>query len=91
MSELAAAGVASILVPLTVSTTSHQRDNARFMEESGGAIHVPQSELTAAGLAQLFRSLTRDRLLALATAARAQAQPHATEKVADLCVDAARR
>jgi UDP-N-acetylglucosamine--N-acetylmuramyl-(pentapeptide) pyrophosphoryl-undecaprenol N-acetylglucosamine transferase len=91
VSELAAAGVASILVPLTVSTTSHQRDNARFMEESGGAIHVPQTELTAAGLAQLFRSLTRDRLLALAIAARAQAQPHATEKVADLCVDAARR
>jgi UDP-N-acetylglucosamine--N-acetylmuramyl-(pentapeptide) pyrophosphoryl-undecaprenol N-acetylglucosamine transferase len=91
VSELAAAGVASILIPLTVSTTSHQRDNVRFMEESGGAIHVPQTELTAAGLAQLFRSLTRDRLLALAIAARAQAQPHATEKVADLCVDAARR
>jgi UDP-N-acetylglucosamine--N-acetylmuramyl-(pentapeptide) pyrophosphoryl-undecaprenol N-acetylglucosamine transferase len=91
VSELAAAGVASVLVPLTVSTTSHQRDNARFMAESGGAIHVPQTELTAAGLAQLFRSLTRERLLAMATAARAQAQPQATEKVADLCVDAARR
>jgi len=91
VSELAAAGVASILVPLTVSTTSHQRDNARFMQDSGGAIYVPQTELTAAGLAQIFRSLTRERLLAMANAARAQAQPEATEKVADLCVDAARR
>jgi UDP-N-acetylglucosamine--N-acetylmuramyl-(pentapeptide) pyrophosphoryl-undecaprenol N-acetylglucosamine transferase len=90
VSELAAAGVASILVPLTVSTTSHQRENAVFMEESGGAIHVPQSELTAAGLAQLFRTLTRERLLKMATAARAQAQPEATDKVAALCEDSAR-
>jgi UDP-N-acetylglucosamine--N-acetylmuramyl-(pentapeptide) pyrophosphoryl-undecaprenol N-acetylglucosamine transferase len=28
VSELCAAGVASILVPLVVSTTAHQRDNA---------------------------------------------------------------
>ena len=28
VSELCAAGVASVLVPLVISTTSHQRDNA---------------------------------------------------------------
>src|SRR6185503_10578437 len=31
VSELTAAGVASVLVPLLVSTTTHQRDNARWM------------------------------------------------------------
>ena len=91
VSELAAAGVASILIPLTVSTTSHQRDNAVFMEESGGAIHIPQNDLKAAGLAQLFRSLTRDRLLKMAVSARAQAQPEATSRVAELCEDSVRR
>jgi UDP-N-acetylglucosamine--N-acetylmuramyl-(pentapeptide) pyrophosphoryl-undecaprenol N-acetylglucosamine transferase len=90
VSELAAAGVASILVPLTVSTTSHQRDNAAFMEESGGAIHVPQEQLTAGGLTQLFRTLNRERLLEMALAARAQAQPEATNRVATLCEDSVR-
>ena len=31
VSELCAAGVPSILIPLVVSTTAHQRDNAEFM------------------------------------------------------------
>src|SRR5204862_6752381 len=55
VSELMAAGVASILVPLTVSTTSHQRDNARFMEEARGAINLPQPQFDAASLAQALR------------------------------------
>ncbi|MBD3788717.1 MAG: undecaprenyldiphospho-muramoylpentapeptide beta-N-acetylglucosaminyltransferase, partial [Sphingomonadales bacterium] len=33
VSELCAAGVASLLVPLVVSTTAHQRDNAIYMAE----------------------------------------------------------
>ena len=90
VSELAAAGVASILVPLTVSTTSHQQDNAKFMEESGGAIHLPQPQLNPTSLAQVLRELDRKRLLAMAMAARAQAQPEATKKVASVCEDSVR-
>ncbi|HYM47964.1 MAG TPA: undecaprenyldiphospho-muramoylpentapeptide beta-N-acetylglucosaminyltransferase, partial [Burkholderiaceae bacterium] len=44
VSELAAAGVASVLVPLVVATTSHQRANAQFMAANDAAIHLPQSE-----------------------------------------------
>ncbi|MEO7761368.1 MAG: undecaprenyldiphospho-muramoylpentapeptide beta-N-acetylglucosaminyltransferase [Casimicrobiaceae bacterium] len=91
VSELAVAGIPGILVPLTVSTTSHQRDNAIFMEEAGGAIHMPQSDFNAAGLAQLFRGLTRERLLAMANAARTQGQPEATNRVAALCEDVIRK
>ena len=36
---------ASVLVPLIVSTTSHQRDNALFMAQHGAALHLPQTEL----------------------------------------------
>ena len=82
VSELAAAGVASVLVPLVVSTTAHQRANAEFMAANGAAIHLPQSELSALRLAELLRSLTRDRLLALAHAARSIGKPKATETVA---------
>jgi UDP-N-acetylglucosamine--N-acetylmuramyl-(pentapeptide) pyrophosphoryl-undecaprenol N-acetylglucosamine transferase len=35
-----------MLVPLVVSTTSHQRDNAQWMAQHGAAIHLPQAELT---------------------------------------------
>ena len=84
VSELAAAGVASVLVPLVVSTTSHQRDNAEFMAANGAAIHLPQSELGPSRLADLLRSLTRDRLLAMAMAARSIGKPDATKTVASI-------
>ena len=82
VSELAAAGVASVLVPLVVSTTSHKRANAQFMAANDAAIHLPQSELSASRLADLLRSLTRDRLLAMAVAARSIGKPEATQTVA---------
>jgi UDP-N-acetylglucosamine--N-acetylmuramyl-(pentapeptide) pyrophosphoryl-undecaprenol N-acetylglucosamine transferase len=83
VSELCAAGVPAVLVPLVVSTTSHQRDNAVWMAEHGAAIHLPQTELSPRRLADLIAGLTRDALLAMATRARALARPHAAARVAD--------
>ncbi|MFM9917377.1 MAG: undecaprenyldiphospho-muramoylpentapeptide beta-N-acetylglucosaminyltransferase [Rhizobacter sp.] len=83
VSELCAAGVASVLVPLVVSTTSHQRDNAQWMASHGAAVQLPQSELTPSRLAEVLAGLTRDSLLAMATKARALARPKAAARVAD--------
>ncbi len=83
ISELCAAGVPSVLVPLVVSTTSHQRDNATFMAQHGAAIHLPQAELTPERLAEQLRSLDRAELLTMATKARALARPRAAARVAD--------
>jgi UDP-N-acetylglucosamine--N-acetylmuramyl-(pentapeptide) pyrophosphoryl-undecaprenol N-acetylglucosamine transferase len=83
VSELCAAGVPALLVPLIVSTTSHQRDNAAWMARQGAAVHMPQSELTAQALADTVRNLSRDSLLAMATQARALAKPQAAARVAD--------
>jgi len=83
VSELCAAGLPSVLVPLVVSTTSHQRDNARFMAQHGAAIHLPQEELNPEGLHQLLVSLDRDTLLAMADKARVLARPRAASRVAD--------
>jgi UDP-N-acetylglucosamine--N-acetylmuramyl-(pentapeptide) pyrophosphoryl-undecaprenol N-acetylglucosamine transferase len=83
VSELCAAGVASVLVPLIVSTTSHQRDNAQWLAGQGAGIHLPQAELTPRKLADLLTGLTRDALLAMATKARALARPKAAARVAD--------
>lgn len=82
VTELAVAGVASVLVPLVVSTTQHQRTNAEFLAARGAAMHLPQVELTAARLAGLLDGLTRERLLSMAEAARALGRPDATATVA---------
>jgi UDP-N-acetylglucosamine--N-acetylmuramyl-(pentapeptide) pyrophosphoryl-undecaprenol N-acetylglucosamine transferase len=83
VSELCAAGVAGVLVPLVVSTTSHQRDNAQWLASHGAGIHLPQAELSARRLADLLASLTREALLAMATKARELARPKAAGRVAD--------
>ncbi len=83
VSELCAAGVASVLVPLVVSTTSHQRDNAEWLASRGAGVHLPQTELSPRRLADLLAGLTRESLLAMATAARTLARPHAAARVAD--------
>jgi UDP-N-acetylglucosamine--N-acetylmuramyl-(pentapeptide) pyrophosphoryl-undecaprenol N-acetylglucosamine transferase len=83
VSELCAAGVPSVLVPLVVSTTAHQRDNALHMAAHGAALHLPQAELTPQALADQLLALDRGRLLAMAEAARALARPQAAARVAD--------
>lgn len=82
VSELAVAGVPSVLVPLVVSTTSHQKDNAEWMAAHNAAIHLPQTEMTPQKLAELLQGLTREKLLAIAQAARKLGRPHATEAIA---------
>ena len=83
VSELCAAGVAALLVPLIVSTTSHQRDNALWLASHGAGLHLPQAELTSVRLAELLGSLTRQGLLAMAEKARSLARPRAAARVAD--------
>ncbi len=83
VSELCAAGVAAVLVPLIVSTTSHQRDNAQWLAMHGAGIHLPQAELSPKRLAELLGGLTREALLTMAQKARALARPNAAARVAD--------
>jgi len=83
VSEITVAGVASILVPFVVSTTSHQRDNAEWMASNGAAVHMPQSEMSAEKLAAMLQSFNREQLLQMAEAARRLGKPAATESIAD--------
>lgn len=84
VSELTAAGVASVLVPLLVSTTTHQRDNAQWMAQQHAAIHLPQSELNAQHLAALLQSLTREQCLQMAEAAYENGRRDANATIADV-------
>ena len=46
VAELAAAGVASILIPFPFAVDDHQTRNAQFLSKHGAAILLPQSELS---------------------------------------------
>lgn len=89
IAEIAAAGVASVLVPLPSAVDDHQTHNARFLSERGAAVLIPQTEFTPEKLAQLLQGVARDRLLAMAQAARAAAKPDATQVVAQICMELA--
>lgn len=89
IAELAAAGIASVLVPLPHAVDDHQTCNARFLAERGAAVLVPQSELTPHMLAGLLRGFTREALLGMAQKAREASKPEATRAVADVCMELA--
>ncbi len=84
VSELTAAGVASVLVPLVVSTTSHQRDNAQWMAKQGAAVHLPQGDLTPEHLAALLQKTTRESCLEMAESAYRLGQRQANEAIANV-------
>jgi len=87
IAEIAAAGIASVLVPYPHAVDDHQTINARFLAERGAALLMPQGELTARQLADAISGLTRERLLAMAQAARAAGKPEATRAVAQVCME----
>jgi UDP-N-acetylglucosamine--N-acetylmuramyl-(pentapeptide) pyrophosphoryl-undecaprenol N-acetylglucosamine transferase len=81
--ELAAAGKPAVLVPYPFATGDHQTKNARYFEAAGGAIVVPEAELSRA--ADVVRSLLDDpeRLASMGAAMRGVAQPDAAETIAE--------
>ncbi|MYN16094.1 undecaprenyldiphospho-muramoylpentapeptide beta-N-acetylglucosaminyltransferase [Rugamonas sp. FT107W] len=84
VSELTAAGVSSVLVPLVASTTSHQRDNAQWMAKQNAAIHMPQSEMSAQSVATLLETLTRGACQTMAMAARDVGKRDANDAIAQV-------
>jgi len=90
ISELSAAGMASLLVPFPHAVDDHQTANARYLSDGGAAILLPQAELTPEKLAGMLRQLDRKQLLEMAVRARALGKPEATRVVADRCVEMAR-
>jgi UDP-N-acetylglucosamine--N-acetylmuramyl-(pentapeptide) pyrophosphoryl-undecaprenol N-acetylglucosamine transferase len=89
LAEIAAAGVASVLVPYPHAVDDHQTSNARFLADAGAAFLVPQSELGAERLAQLLAGFDRARLGEMAKRARSLGRPDATRAVAAVCAELA--
>jgi UDP-N-acetylglucosamine--N-acetylmuramyl-(pentapeptide) pyrophosphoryl-undecaprenol N-acetylglucosamine transferase len=82
--EIAAAGRPAVLIPYPYATADHQTANARYMEEAGAAIVIPDDELTPARLAAEVGGLLADpgRLAAMARASAGLAKPDAAREIA---------
>ncbi|MCX7240078.1 MAG: undecaprenyldiphospho-muramoylpentapeptide beta-N-acetylglucosaminyltransferase [Burkholderiales bacterium] len=85
VTELAAVGAASLLVPFPAAVDDHQTRNARFLADRGAGWLLPQNELTAQTLSAMLQTTKREALLECATAARAAQKLGATEAVAAAC------
>jgi UDP-N-acetylglucosamine--N-acetylmuramyl-(pentapeptide) pyrophosphoryl-undecaprenol N-acetylglucosamine transferase len=89
VSELAAGGLASVLVPFPHAVDDHQTANAKFLSERGAAILIQQRDLSPEKLAALIRSLDRAKLLDMARKARELGKPDAAALVARRCMELA--
>jgi UDP-N-acetylglucosamine--N-acetylmuramyl-(pentapeptide) pyrophosphoryl-undecaprenol N-acetylglucosamine transferase len=81
--ELAAAGKPAVLVPGLFATADHQTKNARYFEQGGGAIVVPEADIVR--VPDLIRSLLEDppRLAEMSAAMTRLARPDAADEIAE--------
>lgn len=91
VTELSAAGVASILVPFPFAIDDHQTANAEWLADNGAAEIRQQSTLKIEDLSELIINFSKDRtaLVAMASAARQLAKLDAAERFADICLEVA--
>jgi len=90
VAEIAAVGLASILIPYPYAVDDHQTQNAGYLQRAGAAEIIPQDELDEHRLLTALKKFGDDRetLLAAARNARQAGVPDATEKAAALCMEA---
>jgi UDP-N-acetylglucosamine--N-acetylmuramyl-(pentapeptide) pyrophosphoryl-undecaprenol N-acetylglucosamine transferase len=92
LAELAAAGRASILIPLPTATDDHQRKNAQAFVRHGAAAMVEQQELSGERLVTELLALAEDaaRRAQLAKAAKDLARPDAAAVIVDRVLELVR-
>lgn len=86
VSELVAFGLGAIFIPFPFAVDDHQTVNARYVEEKGGGIVLPQSELGR--LPELLEELMKApaKIEAMGKSARELARLHAASEVAEKCL-----
>ena len=86
VTELAAIGRPSILVPLAIAMDDHQSGNARALAGKGAAVILPEKEFTEETLAGPLAELLADpaRLKTMARAAHGAVKSGAASRLADL-------
>ncbi len=88
VAELAAAGVASILIPYPHAVDNHQFYNGHYLASVGAAVVIPQNAFRLNEFLELLEGYQKEResLLKMAKAARQQAWPHSSAEVVQHCL-----
>lgn len=88
VSELAAAGVPSVLIPYPAAVDNHQYYNAKYLSDAQAGFLIEQKQLSATAILNLLEPFVANRrgLLIMAQSARQLAQRAATDKVAAACI-----
>ncbi|MCF8977009.1 MULTISPECIES: undecaprenyldiphospho-muramoylpentapeptide beta-N-acetylglucosaminyltransferase [Pseudomonas] len=89
ISELAAAGLPSLLIPLPHAIDDHQSRNADYLAREGAAFVMPQATTGVAEMAARLKEVLMqpEQLNSMARTARRLAKPDATNTVVDVCVE----
>lgn len=89
LSELMAAGLPAILVPLKSAAADHQTKNARALQQKKCAMLVEDNPQLAHNLADAIKTLGQDKALRekMSRALLEMAQPDAAEKIVDKMVE----
>lgn len=90
LAEICAAGRPAVLIPLAVAG-GHQRSNAERLAETGGAVALGTTDVTADDLTLTLGGLLADRpgLVRMGEILRRLARPEAASDIADLMTQAA--
>ena len=85
VSEIAAAGIPAIFIPLPHAIDDHQTANAKYLVDAEAGILLTQSELNKKSLLKAIREIKKS-IDKMSKAARKKAKIDATEVVADICI-----
>jgi len=90
VSEFAAMGKPSLLIPLAIAMDDHQTVNAQSLSDLGAAVLLPESAFTPQSLTQVLEDKLNDTdwLESAARAARTTGKPDATDALARLVISA---
>jgi len=87
VSEIAAIGVSSILIPFPYAVDDHQYANGNYLAAAGAAELIRQSDLTDDRLRDIIQGYEKDRslLVDMAEKARSLAKPQALSAIVNVC------
>ncbi len=89
ISEVAAVGVPSILIPYPHAIDDHQTANAQYLVDAGAAFMIQQDKLDISVLAETVKELIKNKA-EMAVAAKQSAKLNATQQVASYCIEVAK-
>ena len=89
IAELTALGKPAVLVPSPNVTENHQEENAKQLQNAGGAVMIRESECTGEILYKTVSSLLDDKakLVKMANAQKSMSVPDAAEKIVKIVLE----